>query len=143
MKRLALLAALLAVSVGAAQAAATTNAGKPSSGNDCVFIRSVGQYRAVDDDKIVIWAPGRRHAYLLELTMPLFGLEGSWHMAMIDHDGDGRLCTWDRIGVRDFGQPQTATISRMTRLDDAQLAALEEKYHVSLTSKKKDEKKEH
>jgi hypothetical protein len=140
MKRLVLIAALLAGSVGAAQAAAT-NPGKPSGGNDCVFISSVGQYRSIDRDKLVIWAPGRRNAYLVELTMPLFGLESSWKMAVIDHDHDGRLCSWDRIGVRDLGHPESATIRSITRLDDAQLEALEEQYHVSLTGKKKTETK--
>lgn len=146
MKRLVLIAALLAGSVGAAHAGSAPNADEPSAGRQgaaCVFISSVGQYRALDRDKIVIWAPGQRNAYLVELTMPLFGLEGSWQMAMIDHDRDGRLCgfSMDRIGVRDIGRPESATIKRMSRLDDAGLTALEEQYQVSLTGKKKDEKK--
>jgi hypothetical protein len=147
MKRLALMAALLASVVGAAHASSTAkadNATAGKSGHECVFISTVGQYRALDRDKIVIWAPGRRDAYLVELTMPLFGLEGSWQMAMIDHDRDGRLCGFgmDRIGVRDVGRPESSSIKSMTLLDDAALAALEEKYQVSLTRKKKDDKKE-
>src|SRR5690606_11443328 len=130
--------------LGAAHAGAATQVDKPNvdkRGNDCVFISSIGQYRALDDDKIVIWAPGRRNAYLVELTMPLFGLEGSWKMATIDRDRDGRLCGFgmDKIAVRGIGRPESATIRSMTRLDDAGLAALEEKYQVSLTRKKKDE----
>jgi hypothetical protein len=147
MKRLAMIAALLASVVGAAHADSTAKADEKTadkSGNACVFISTVGQYRALDRDKIVIWAPGRRDAYLVELTMPLFGLEGSWQMAMIDHDHDGRLCGFgmDRIGIRDLGRPESSSIKSMTRLDDAALAALEQQYQVSLTRKKKEEKKE-
>jgi hypothetical protein len=146
MKRLALVAALLAGIVGTAQAASTSKTDKAAAdknGNACMFISSIGQYRALDRDKVVIWGPGRRHAYLVELTMPLFGLESSWQMATVDHDRDGRLCgfSMDRIGVRDVGRPESATIKSMTRLDEADLAALEEQYKVSLTRKKKDEEK--
>ena len=137
MKRLALALTLLAT---LATAQATTSTPPPKKdGNACVFINSVGQYRALDLNNVVIWAPGRRDAYLVELSMPLFSLESSFQLAMIDNDRDGRLCgfSMDRIGVRDFGHPETASIRSMTRLDDAGLAQLEEKYQVQLRSKKK------
>lgn len=145
MKRLASLAAVLAGIVGVAQAAPAATTDKDDAdknGRACIFISSIGNYRSLDRDKVVIWAPGRRDAYLVELTMPLFGLDSSWQMATIDKDHDGRLCGFsgDRIGVRDIGRPESATIKSMTRLDDAALAALEQKYQVSLTRKKKDEK---
>lgn len=147
MKRVALVAALLAGILGTAHATSTSKADTPSAdrnGHECLFIRSVGQYRALDRDTVVIWGPGNRDAYLVELTMPLFGLEGSWQMAMIDRDHDGRLCGFssDRIGVRDIGRPESASIKSMSRLDDADLAALEEQYKVSLTRKKKGEKQD-
>ena len=143
MKRLALLSVLLAV-VGSAGATASQENKEEAKkvGNECVFIRTVGNYQPIDRDKVVIWAPGRRDAYLAELSMPLFGLKSAWNMAMIDRDMDGRLCGFssDRIGVRDVGHPESATIVSMRRLDAEQLAALEEKYDVSLTRKKKDAK---
>lgn len=148
MKRLALFAAVLTGSIVAAHATSPSNADDKTDvtagkkHNECIFISSVGQYQALDRDKVVIWGPGRRDAYLVELTTPLFGLEGSWNMAMIDHDRDGRLCGFssDRIGVRDIGRPESASIKSMTKLDEASLVTLEKQYEVSLTRKKKDEK---
>ena len=140
MKRLALIIAMFAASVGAANATSTTTASK-SDGNACVFIRTVGNYRVLDRNNLVIWAPGRRDAYHVQLTMPLFSLESSFQMAMIDNDHDGRLCGYgfDRIGVRELGHPETSSIRSMTRLDDAGIAQLEEKYSVQLKPKKKAE----
>jgi hypothetical protein len=136
MKRLVLLSTLIAASVGLANATSATSDKK--IGNECVFMSSVGNYRVLDNNNLVIWAPGRRNAYLVELSFPLFSLDSSFQMAMIDRDHDGRLCGsgFDRIGVRDFGHPETASIRSMTRLDDAGIVQLEEKYKVQLKSKK-------
>jgi Family of unknown function (DUF6491) len=140
MKRLALALAVVAASVGVANATSATQPKK--DGNACIFISSVGQYRALDRNNVVIWAPGRRDAYLVELTMPLFALQSSFQLAMIDNDRDGRLCGYgfDRIGVRDFGHPESSSIKRMSKLDDAGIVALEEKYAVQLKAKKAEKK---
>jgi hypothetical protein len=137
MKSFALITTLLIGTLSAAQAGSTPSADK--HGNACIFINSVGQYRVLDRDTVVIWAPGRRGAYLVELSMPLFGLEGAWQMAMIDHDQDGRLCGFgfDRIGIRDVGQPESATVKSMSKLDDEQLGALEQQFNVKLRPAKK------
>ena len=144
MKRLGLLAAVLTGYFGIAHATTTTTKQVDSpitaqKGSECVFIRTVGNYQVIDRDKVVIWAPGRRDAYLARLSMPLFGLKGSWQMAMIDHDMDGQLCGFssDRIGVRDLGHPESASIVSMIRLDAAGLAELEQQYDVSLTKAEK------
>jgi len=140
MKRLALMISLLAAVTGAHAASSPTPPKK--NGSACVFINTVGQYRVLDRSNVVIWAPGRRDAYLAELSMPLFALESSFQLAMIDNDHDGRLCgfSMDRLGVRDFGRPESASIRSMTKLDDAGLAQLEEKYQVQLRRKKQEEK---
>lgn len=141
MQRFGLLAALLAGFIGTAHAATSKQdtGVTAQKGSECVFIRTVGNYQVIDRDKVVIWAPGRRDAYLARLSMPLFGLKSSWQMAMIDHDMDGQLCGFssDRIGVRDVGHPESASIVSMIRLDAAGLAELEQQYDVSLTRKKR------
>jgi hypothetical protein len=145
MKRFALVIALSSISIGAASvgtASATSATTPKKDGNDCVFISTVGQYRVLDRSNVVIWAPGRRNAYLLELSMPLFGLKSSMQVAMIDRDHDGRLCgfSMDKIAVRDFGQPEAASIRRMNKLGDEDIVQLEEKYGVQLKSKKAEKK---
>jgi len=142
MKRLAVLAALLAMITGVAQAKSEPAKRDKDNGHACIFISSIGQYRVLDDRNLVIWGPGRRDAYWVELSMPLFGLNSSFEMATIDHDRDGRLCGFgmDRIGARNFNRPESSTIARMTRLDDAGFVSLEEKYKVKLRSKPKQDK---
>jgi hypothetical protein len=46
----------------------------------------------------------------------------------------------DKIAVRDFGQPEAASIRRMNKLGDEDILQLEEKYGVQLKSKKAEKK---
>lgn len=136
MKRLATAVAIFAASLGVANATSATSPKK--LGGDCIFISTVGNYRVLDDQNLVIWAPGRRDAYHVQLNSPLFSLNSSFQMAMIDRDHDGRLCGFstDRIGVRDFGHPESASIRSMSKLDKAGIIELEQKYKTELRSKK-------
>ena len=128
----ALLCALMTVA-GAAQAKPAT--GDNSDGNACVFIRSVSDYRVLDASNLIVWAPNRRHAYLVELSMPLHSARSAFELALVDRNRDGRLCGFgmDRIAVYDSVFPQSSTVVGMTRLDEAQLAALGEQYKMRLT----------
>ena len=73
--------------------------------------------------------------------MPLPELKFANRLAFVDRNHDGMLCGYgmDRIVIADssFGVRTPSTILGMTRLDDAGLAQLEEKYDVRLTRKKK------
>jgi hypothetical protein len=140
MKSTLVLAAVVAaagISIGASADAATTRRGD----NECVFTRSIQDFRPLDRNKMVIWGPGRK-AYLVELSMPLPELKFAYRLAFVDRDHNGMLCGYgmDRIVVADssiaFRTP--STILGMTRLDDAGLAQLEQQYDVRLTRKKKD-----
>jgi Family of unknown function (DUF6491) len=140
MKSTLVLAAVVAaagISIGASADAATTKRGN----NECVFTRSINDFRPLDRNKMVIWGPGRK-AYLVELSMPVPELKYAYRLAFVDRDHNGMLCGYgmDRIVVADFGTTfrTPSTILGMTRLDDAGLAQLEEKYDVRLTRKKKD-----
>jgi hypothetical protein len=140
MKRLATAVAIFAASTSMSWGVANATSATPpkKSGSDCIFISTVGNYRVLDDRNLVIWAPGRRDAYHVQLNSPLFSLNSSFQMAMIDKDHDGRLCGFstDRIGVRDFGHPESASIRSMSKLDKAGIIELEQKYKTELRSKK-------
>jgi hypothetical protein len=136
-------ALLLAIgTIAAAGAVASSRAPDSSDGNACVFFRTVDDYRALDKNKLIIWAPGRRSAYLVEIGMPLFDLTWSNRLAFVDTNRDGRLCGFgmDRIVTGDTSFPQWSTITSMKPLDEPALAQLEEQYHVSLLPKKKGSK---
>ena len=138
-----LLIAALAVSIGAgASAHATTATDKSRIGkNDCVFASTINDFKVLDRNKMVIWAPTRSKAYLVELSMPLPELKFANRIAIVDRNHDGMLCGYgmDRIVVADSsaaGFRTPATIMGMKRLDDAELAQLEQQYDVRLTRKK-------
>lgn len=141
MKNTLLLAAVMAaagIGLGASADASATSA--RASKNDCVFTRTVHDFRPLDRSHMVLWGPGRK-AYLVELSFPLPELKFANRLAFVDRDNNGMLCGYgmDRIVIADsgFGIRTPSTILGMTRLDDAGLAQLEEKYDVRLTRKKK------
>jgi Family of unknown function (DUF6491) len=111
-----------------------------ASKNECVFTRSIYDFKALDRNKLVIWAPSRSKAYLVELASPLPELKFANRLALVDRNHDGRLCGYgmDRIVVADSSFAMPSTILGMTRLDEAGIALLEAQYDVRLTRKKAD-----
>jgi hypothetical protein len=130
-------AAVAAAGVGLSATSAQATSSRAGK-NECVFTRSIYDFKALDRNNLVIWAPSRSKAYLVELSMPLPELKFAHRLALVDRNHDGRLCGFgmDRIVVADSSFAQPATIMGMSRLDDAGLAQLEEKYDVRLTRKK-------
>src|SRR5688572_19332549 len=141
MKNTLLLAAVVAAAgIGLGASADASAASTRASKNDCVFTRSVHDFRPLDRSHMVLWGPGRK-AYLVQLSMPLPELKFANRLAFVDRNNDG-MCGYgmDRIVVADSGISfrTPSTILGMTRLDAAGLAQLEEKYDVRLTRKKAD-----
>ena len=141
MKRTLVFAAVaMAMAAGAsAQASASTetsHAGK----NECVFARTIHDFKVLDRNKMIIWAPTRSKAYLVELSMPMPELKFANTIAFVDRNHDGMLCGYglDRIVVADSspGFRTPATVMGMKRLNDTDLAQLEQQYDVRLTRKK-------
>jgi hypothetical protein len=142
MKKVLLFAALgLCLGAGAGAHAAAANGTPRASHNDCVFSSTINDFKVLDRNKMVIWAPTRSKAYLVELSMPMPELKFAHSIAVVDRNHDGMLCGYgmDRIIVADSsaaGFRTPATILGMKRLDDAELAQLEQQYDVRLTRKK-------
>jgi hypothetical protein len=104
-------------------------------GGDCVFFRTVNDWRALDDTNLVVWGPGKNSIYLVKVSMPLVGLKFENTLAFVDGNHDGRLCPYggDSIVVNETGFKQRSSIHFMSQLDAETIAKLEEKYKVSLT----------
>jgi hypothetical protein len=134
-----LLGFIVAALVGTTSANAAPQSANKADDNACVFSRTVHDFKALDRNKLVIWAPSRKTAYLVEVGMPLLDLQWANRLGFVDSNGDGRLCGFgmDRIVVGGTSFPQRATIMGVTRLDEAHLAALEQEYKVKLTRTKK------
>jgi hypothetical protein len=127
---------MLAALAACANVQASTNESRADK-DACLFVRSIHDFRALDRTNLIIWAPGRRDAYLVELGFPLPELKFAHRLAVVDRNHDGMLCGFgmDRIVVPDTFGNTPATVRSMTRLDDAGLAELETKYNVRLTRK--------
>jgi uncharacterized protein DUF6491 len=128
----------MTMGVGAHATAANTTS---RNDNECVFARTIYDFKPLDRNKVVIWAPTRSKAYLLELSMPMPELKFANRVAFVDRNHDGMLCGYgmDRLIVADSspGLRTPATIMGMKRLDDTDLAQLEQQYNVKLTRGKK------
>jgi Family of unknown function (DUF6491) len=124
-----------------AAAAAAHAAVSRAADNACVFSSTIQDFRGLDHSKLVVWSPGRRNAYLVELSMPLTNLKFAQRLAVIDRDHNGQLCGYgmDRIVV-DTGFREASTVMGVRRLDEAGIEALEQQYGVSLTRKKSPDK---
>jgi hypothetical protein len=135
-----LIAWAVALATGvSAPASASTNTSR-AGGNECVFARTISDFKVLDRNKMVIWAPTRSKAYLVELSMPMPELKFANTIAFVDRNHDGMLCGYglDRIVVADSspGFRTPATVMGMKRLNDADLAQLEQQYDVRLMRKK-------
>src|SRR5262245_53079553 len=90
--------AISIASVGSAQASTTTATSRACK-NECVFARTIHDFKVLDRDKMIIWAPTRNQAYLVELSMPMPELKFANTIAVVDRNHDGMLCGYgmDRI----------------------------------------------
>jgi hypothetical protein len=141
MKNTVLFAALaIGMTMGAGAHATAANTTSRND-NECVFARTIYDFKPLDRNKVVIWAPTRSKAYLLELSMPMPELKFANRVAFVDRNHDGMLCGYgmDRLIVADTspGFRTPATIMGLKRLDDTELAQLEQQYNVKLTRGKK------
>ena len=127
-----LLACLLASATGWA---ADTNETKQArdDGNACTWFTSIDDWRRLDDRNLIVWA-SRNEAYLVELTMPLMDLDTAESIGFMDRNHDGRLCGFgmDEIVIPRSPVFNSSTIAAMKRLDEADLAALAQKYNIKL-----------
>jgi len=139
----AFIAACLMSLVGCASAneASGDSADKPGS-DECIFFSTLYDWRVLDDASMVLWAPGKRDAYLVELSLPLMGLRFADTLAFIDGNEDHRLCSFgrDAVGTNEGGLPGKSSIRSITRLNASSLAKLSEKYQVDLSRDKKKKK---
>lgn len=92
------------------------------SGSDCILIRTIRDYRLLDDRNLLIYGPGDR-AYYVTLFRPSFELRSSFQMGFSSRDD--RLCPFggDAIVVGSIRREEIAiqSISRVTEEQEEQL----------------------
>ena len=74
----------------------------PASTGECVFIRTLDSWRAIDRESLVIYAPSRNHPYTVDLLIPCQGLRFAETIAFTSRDS--RLCDFRREAIIVDGQ---------------------------------------
>lgn len=89
------------------------------NGSDCILIRTIRDYRTLDDRNLLIYGPGDR-AYYVTLFRPSFELSSSFQMGF--QSRDDQLCPFggDSIVVRGEDIP-VQSISRLSEEQEQQL----------------------
>jgi len=83
-------------------------------GSDCISIRTIRDYTALDDRNLLIWASVKR-PYFVRLSTPAWGLKGSFQIGTLSRDD--RLCPYggDAL-VFDSAGRDTARIASIRRI---------------------------
>lgn len=131
-----LLFATAALAEESAKPADPTPVAKADS-NECTWSSTIRDWKRLDDKNLIVWGPGKQ-AYHVQLSFPLFGLNSAEGIALVDRDGNNQICGYgmDRIAVPDSPVHSDAVINGITRLDEAGIAQLAEKYKVRWGKKK-------
>jgi Family of unknown function (DUF6491) len=87
-------------------------------GSDCILIRTIRDYRELDDRNLLIYGPANR-AYYVTLFRPSFELRSSFQMGFSSRDG--QLCPFggDAIVVGSM-HPEEIGIESITRVTEEQ-----------------------
>ena len=83
-------------------------------GSDCISIRTIRDYKALDDKNLLIWASSKR-PYFVRLFSPAWGLRSSFQLGTVSRDD--RLCPYggDAL-VFDSAGRDTARIASIRRI---------------------------
>ena len=88
--------------------------------NDCVFQSTISDFKALNDRYLVLFASGRRRAYLADLSGACFDLDSQVSLAAVDGDGNGQICGYgrDSVAFRGMGKVESCRILGLEQLSD-------------------------
>jgi hypothetical protein len=88
--------------------------------SDCVFQRNIDGFDALDDNYVVLYAMGRRKAYLADVTGGCFDVKSQFQLAAVDGDRNGQICGFgrDSIAYRRLGMVEDCRIIGLQELSD-------------------------
>jgi len=112
--------------------------------SDCVFQSTIQDFDALDDRYVVLYASGRRKAYLAEISGGCFDVKGQTTLASVDGDRNGQICGFgrDSIAYRRLGMVEDCRIIAMEQLSDERRLELGLALPRSKSSKKDEEAQE-
>ena len=88
--------------------------------SDCVFESTISGFDPIDDRYVVLYASGRRKAYLVEVAGACFDIKSQPTLATVDGDNNGQICGFgrDSIAYRRLGMVEDCRILGMEQLSD-------------------------
>jgi len=88
--------------------------------SDCVYQSSISGFEALDDRYVVLFASGRRKAYLADLSAGCLDVRNQTALAPVDGDGNGQICGFgrDSIAYRRMGMVEDCRILGLEQLSD-------------------------
>lgn len=97
----------------------------PQTTNQCIFFRTLYDWKPLNRHNLIVWAPSRNHPYHLQLDRPCQNLRFAHTIGFTSTNG--RLCGFggDSILVTSGGgRPDRCPIGSITKLDEAGLERL-------------------
>ncbi len=97
----------------------------PRLTNQCIFFRTLYDWKPLNRYNLIVWAPSRKHPYHLQLDRPCLNLRFAHTIGFTSNDG--RLCGHggDSILVTSGGGiPDRCPIGSITKLDEEGLQRL-------------------
>ena len=97
----------------------------PQTTNECIFFRTLYDWKPLNRYNLIVWAPSRKHPYHLQLDRPCLNLR--FAHTIVFTSNNGRLCGFggDSILVTSGGGiPDRCPIGSITKLDEEGLERL-------------------
>ena len=88
--------------------------------SDCVFQSTISDFTTLDDTHVVLFASGRRKAYLAELAGGCFDVKTQSALVAVDGDRNGQICGFgrDSVAYRRMGLVEECRILGLQELSD-------------------------
>lgn len=90
---------------------------KMSRTSDCVFQSTIDGFEVLDNRYVVLFASGRRKAYLADLSNGCMDVRSQSALAAVDGDGNGQICGFGRDSI---------AYRRMSMVEDCRILGLEQ-----------------
>ncbi len=129
---------LLALTLSGCAAALMSNGGAqrptrtslPLPTRECVFVRSIRDFRPLDEYNLLIWGADRNKPYLLEFNTRCPGLRYADTIGIADRTTDGRLCAFgsDTILVRDAGTTRRCSIGSIRSMNSEEVGLIRDEF---------------
>jgi Family of unknown function (DUF6491) len=118
-------AGLLAMGATAPRVMAGEKPAGARAADACVFASRLDNFRALDNERLIVWTPGSKQPYLLTLAFPSTELRWGETLGLDDRNHDGMICGFGPDAVIiPHGMPDRIMIRSMEKISPEQAQEL-------------------